>query len=91
MRTSSVFSGLIPWLFIPFFTVFKLVTRPTANFAEAPFSELSPLLWELSGLIVAVAIMTAGKLLSTMASHPLWRSLGERAPREAWSTFGHRC
>ena len=71
MRTSSVFSGLIPWLFIPFFTVFKLVTRPTANFAEAPFSELSPLLWELSGLIVAVAIMTAGKLLSTMASHPV--------------------
>ena len=71
MRTSSVFSGLIPWLFIPFFTVFKLVARPTANFAEAPFSELSPLLWELSGLVIAVAIMTAGKLLSTMASHPV--------------------
>ena len=71
MRTSSVVSDLIPWLFIPFFTVFKLVTRPTANFAEAPFSELSPLLWELIALLIAVGIVTAGKLLSTMASNPV--------------------
>ena len=73
MRAFPYFENLMPWTFLVILTIFKNIARPSGDFTPAPFSQISPLIWEVIALTIAAAVLGLGKLLSGLAPHPLAR------------------
>ena len=74
MRAFPYFENLMPWSFLVILTIFKNIARPSGDFTPAPFSQISPLIWEVIALTIAAAVLGLGKLLSGHAPHPLARA-----------------
>ena len=63
----------MPWTFLVVLTILKNIARPSGDFTPTPFSEVSPLIWEVIAITIAAAILGLGKLLSELTPHPLAR------------------
>lgn len=73
MRAIPYLENLMPWTFLVILTILKNIARPSSDFTPAPFSEISPLIWEAIALTIAAAVLGLGKLLSELTPHPLAR------------------
>jgi len=73
MHTTRYIENLTPWTFLVVLTIFKNIARPSGDFTPTPFSEISPLIWEVIALTIAAAVLGLGKLLSELTPHSLAR------------------
>lgn len=70
-RPAVTLPHLLPWLFVPILTIFKLIALSTTDFGDALFFSASPLLWEGLTVVIAVIVMGVGRFVSGHTSHPL--------------------